>query len=82
MRTMESLTKNGKILRSGYSLLRGTGRGIRMAADTGYKAGYFMGKHPEIEQAKLRIFKNQKAIVLGILGLILGIAAITMTKKT
>jgi len=83
MRTMEKLTKNGKLLRSGYSLLRRTGRGIRMAADTGYKAGYFMAKHPEIELAKNHLQRNYKAGLITITGLVIGIlgAIMILSKK-
>lgn len=81
MKTMQRVTKNGKILRNAFTLFKQTGRGIRMAADTGYKTGYFMAKHPEIEIARQQLQKNYKAGLLAFAGIILGIIAFLMTKK-
>ncbi len=73
MKTMQEVSGNGKALKKAYTLLKQTGRGIKMAADTGYKTGYFMAKHPEIEIARDRVLKNYKAGLITLAGIIIGI---------
>lgn len=82
MKTMEKMTKNGKILRKACRLFWQTSRGVKMAAGTGYRTGYFMAKHPEIELAGKQIQKNYKAGLLAVAGIILGIMAFLMTKRS
>ncbi len=66
---MKTMEKNGKKLKGIYTLLQKTGHGVKMAADTGYKTGYFMAKHPVIKHTKDQIQKNYKVGLITFLGL-------------
>ena len=81
MITIKKDSKNAKLLKNARVFLEKTGQGIKMAADTGYKTGYFMAKHPEIEVAGKQIRKNYKAGLIAALALLFGLAAILMIKK-
>lgn len=82
MITMQKASKNGKLLRNTCKLLYNTGRRISVIAGTGYKAGYFMAKHPNIESTKNQIFKNYKAGLITIAGITIGILGFLMMKKS
>lgn len=79
---MQTICKNGKIFKNACRLIYGTGKGLGMAAGTGYKAGYFMAKHPKIELARTQLQKNIKPYVLAVTGIVLGITAFLMMKKS
>jgi hypothetical protein len=74
---MKTSEQNGKRLKSAYKLLQSAGQGIKFAANTGYKTGYFMAKHPEIEMLRDGVKKNYISILLALGGIILGIIGIT-----
>lgn len=76
MKTMEKVSRNNKKTKNLYLLLQQAGRGVKMAADTGYKTGYFMAKHPGIETTKKSIQKNYKPILLGMVGFVIGVMSI------
>ncbi len=75
---MRATEKNGKRFRNMMGLLQKTGQGVKFATGTGYKTGYFMAKHPEIEFAKEQIQKNYKAGLITIIGL--GIVLFGLTR--
>ncbi len=75
---MKVTEKNGKKFKSAYSVLQKTGQGVKFATNTGYKTGYFMAKHPNIEKVKNNIEKNYKTGLLALIGL--GVGLIGMIK--
>lgn len=81
MITIKKDSKNAKLLKNARVLIEKTGRGIKMAADTGYKTGYFMAKHPEIESASKQIRKNYKAGLIAAMAVFFGLTALLMIKK-
>ena len=48
------------------------GSSLRMAAILGYRAGYSVGKHPELEKVKKTVEHHPKASIAAVLGLLLG----------
>ena len=82
MRTRQRTSKNGRTLRNVCALLMRTGQGVRMAANTGYRAGYFMAKHPEIELTKDQIIKNYRTGLIALTGIGLGIVSYLLFKKS
>ena len=82
MKPSQKTSTNGRTLKNVCTLLMRTGQGVRMAANTGYRAGYFMARHPEIESARAQIQKNYKVGLLAIAGMALGIMAFLMMKKS
>lgn len=81
MQTMSKFYKNGQVLKKAFRLIYGTGKGLGIAANTGFKAGYFVAKHPKIEQAGTRIQQNIKPYMLATVGVILGFTAFMMMKN-
>ncbi|OGI02688.1 MAG: hypothetical protein A2Y25_11095 [Candidatus Melainabacteria bacterium GWF2_37_15] len=81
MKPAQKTTTNGRTLKNVYTLLKRTGKGAYLAANTGYRAGYFMAKHPELENARTHLQKNYKVGLFAIAGIILGIMAFLMMKK-
>ena len=81
MKLLEKAYKNGKLLKHAYTLICGTGKGMGIAANTGYKAGYFLAKHPNIEMTKNHVMRNYKAGLLAIIGVIIGLAGFLILKK-
>jgi hypothetical protein len=69
---MKTAEQNGKKFKDAYKILQTAGQGMRLAADTGYKTGYFMAKHPEVESLKKRVQKNHLLILLTFAGILLG----------
>ena len=65
--------RNEKNFKNFYTVLQKTGQGIKMAANTGYKTGYFLAKHPGVELTKNQIQKNYKTGLLAFLGIIIGL---------
>jgi hypothetical protein len=80
---MKTAEQNGKRIKDAYKLLQTAGQGMKIAADTGYKTGYFMAKHPEVEMVKKSIQRNRVAILLALVGIVLGAVGIAgfMAKK-
>lgn len=80
---MKTAEQNGKKVQDAYKLLQTAGQGVKFAADTGYKTGYFMAKHPEVEEIKKGMQKNSKIIILTLVGVILGMIGFAglMSKK-
>ena len=76
MRTLEKPSQNGKKVKNLCNILQKTGKGVKMAADGGYKAGYFMAKHPGVEVTKQQLQKNYKPILVSMFGFVLGALSI------
>jgi len=66
---MKTAERNGKKLKNAYAALQKTGQGLKFAADSGYKTGYFMAKHPGVKIAKEQIQKNYKVGLLTVAGM-------------
>lgn len=73
MRT--TINKNGKLLKNAI-------HGIRMAASTGYRTGYFLAKHPEIEYAGKHLQKNYRSTLFALAGILLAIIGLQLMKKS
>lgn len=73
MRTMTA--KNGKMLRNAIN-------GLRMAANTGYRTGYFLAKHPGIEQAGKHLQKNYRSGLIAIAGISLAIIGLLLMRRS
>ena len=73
---MKTVEKNGKKIKGIYTLLQKTSHGVKMAADTGYKTGYFMAKHPNVKIVKDQVKKNYKVGLITILGLALSVLGV------
>ncbi|HSA07712.1 MAG TPA: hypothetical protein P5556_11100 [Candidatus Gastranaerophilales bacterium] len=82
---MRTIEKNGHKLKEMSAMFRKAGQGIRTAADVGYKTGYFIAKHPNIEKTKDQIQKNYKVGLITLLGIGLtffGITKVLLKMKT
>ncbi len=60
---MKAMEKNGKKFKGFCTIMQRTGQGVKMAADTGYRTGYFMAKHPNVKMVKDQVQCKQ---VLGL----------------
>lgn len=77
MKTYEKITENKKNLKTCGNMLSKAGYGLKTAAFLGYKAGYNVGKYPNLEKVKNAAQKHPKAGIFLFLGIISGFVTLT-----
>jgi len=73
MKTSEKIMIKADNLKNYGSMLGKAGYGIKLAANMGYKIGYNMAKHPNLEKVKKQLNRHPKSSLITVLGLVLGI---------
>jgi len=73
MKTSEKIMMKADNLKNYGSMLGKAGYGIKLAANMGYKIGYNMAKHPNLEKVKKQLNHHPKSSLITVLGLVLGI---------
>jgi len=73
MKTSEKIMMKADNLKNYGNMMGKAGYGMKLAANMGYKIGYNMAKHPNLEKVKKQINHHPKSSLITILGLVLGI---------
>ena len=73
MKTKEKIMMKHDNIKTIGNVIGKAGYGMKLAANLGYKVGYNMAKHPNLEKVKKQIDHHPKAISITLLGLVLGI---------
>lgn len=76
MKTKERIMMKHDNLKTLGSIMGKAGYGMRLAANMGYKIGYNMAKHPNLEKVKKQMDHHPRAILITLLGIGLGLAGL------
>ena len=76
MKTKERIMMKHDNLKTLGSIMGKAGYGMRLAANMGYKIGYNMAKHPNLEKVKKQMDHHPRAILITLLCVGLGLAGL------